>query len=123
MKTFGIGTISLALAVLIGAFGAHSLKGRIEPDMLTIFHTGQQYQVTASFALMLIGLAFRDKGQSLSTWLIAVGMVVFSGSLYALALTGTRIWGAVTPFGGIAMIVGLLVCGISALRKTPSPAA
>jgi uncharacterized membrane protein YgdD (TMEM256/DUF423 family) len=101
-----------AVAVVLGAFGAHALKAWLTPDMLAIYQTAVQYHFWHALALGLIGLlalhlpasgALRTAG-----WLMVVGLVVFSGSLYALALTGIRMLGAVTPFGGLAFIAAWL---------------
>jgi uncharacterized membrane protein YgdD (TMEM256/DUF423 family) len=101
-----------ALAVMLGAFGAHALKARLTPDMLAIYQTAVQYHFWHALALGLIGLLALNLPASgalrVSGWLMVAGLVVFSGSLYALALTGIRLLGAVTPFGGLSFIAGWL---------------
>ena len=101
-----------ALAVMLGAFGAHALKARLAPDMLAIYQTAVQYQFWHVLALALIGvLALHRPGSAalrLAGWLMLAGIVVFSGSLYVLALTGIRALGMVTPLGGVAFIAGWL---------------
>lgn len=101
-----------ALAVMLGAFGAHALKARLTPDMLAIYQTAVQYHFWHALALGLIGLLALHLPASVALraagWLMVTGLVVFSGSLYALALTGIRLLGAVTPFGGLAFIAGWL---------------
>jgi uncharacterized membrane protein YgdD (TMEM256/DUF423 family) len=94
-------------AVALGAFGAHALKGRLSPEALEIYRTGALYHLV--HAAVLVGVAgLRDRLRSarLTTALFAVGITIFSGSLYILALSGVRGWGAVTPFGGVALMAG-----------------
>ena len=101
------------LAVLLGAFGAHALKTRITPEMQAVWQTAVQYHgwhALAIFAVGLLILHFPDRaGLGVAGWLFVAGIVLFSGSLYALALTGVKSIGAVTPIGGIAFLVGWLV--------------
>lgn len=101
-----------ALAVMLGAFGAHALKARLAPDMLAIYQTAVQYQFWHVLALALIGvLALHLPGSAAfaaGRLAMLVGIAVFSGSLYVLALTGIRALGMVTPFGGLAFIAGWL---------------
>ena len=109
---FGLGCVSALVAVALGAFGAHALRGRLVPDMLTTFEIGVRYQMYHALALLAVALAHgRWPGASLSLagWLFVAGTVVSSGSLYALAWGGQRWLGAVTPFGGAALIAGWLV--------------
>jgi uncharacterized membrane protein YgdD (TMEM256/DUF423 family) len=97
-----LGALNAALAVAAGAFAAHGLRGRIEPRALEIFETAARYQMYHALAMILAGvLAARTAG-----WLFQAGIVVFSGSLYALALTDVTWLGAITPFGGLAFLVG-----------------
>ena len=104
--------LACAVAVVLGAFGAHALKARLTPDMLAIYQTAVQYHFWHALALGLIGLLALHQPASgalrTAGWLMVAGLVVFSGSLYALALTGIRMLGAVTPFGGVAFIAGWL---------------
>ena len=106
-----VGALSGALAVVAGAFGAHALRTRLSPELLQAFETGARYQMV--HALALVGLVpltrVRHAALGAVPWLFLVGSVLFSGSLYALSLTGVRLWGAVTPLGGIALIAGWLV--------------
>jgi uncharacterized membrane protein YgdD (TMEM256/DUF423 family) len=103
------------IAVAAGAFGAHGLRKRLDADLLAIFETGARYQMY--HALALFGAAWlisRDVAPARpAAWLLLAGIVIFSGSLYALALTGVRGLGAVTPIGGLCFLVGwaLLVWG------------
>jgi uncharacterized membrane protein YgdD (TMEM256/DUF423 family) len=104
-----LGCIFAFLGVAAGAFGAHSLKGRLDPQMLTVFETAARYQIYHSIALLLVGLAgyrFPTAELHLSGWLFAAGILLFSGSLYVLALTGVRWLGAITPLGGVAFLGG-----------------
>ena len=106
------------LGVAGGAFGAHSLKTILAPDMLAVFETGIRYQMYHALALLFVGLA-EERAGSLwirrAGWLFVTGIVLFSGSLYALSLSGIRGLGAVTPLGGVAFIAGwaclVLGCG------------
>lgn len=94
---------NVGLAVAIGAFGAHALKGKIADDLLTVFHTGQSYHLSMALAALLLSMFSRPFFAKATVGLL-VGTVLFSGSLYALALTGIRLWGAVTPLGGVTWI-------------------
>ncbi len=109
-RTFaGLGSISALIAVVAGAFGAHSLRQRIEPDLLAVFETAARYQMYHALALLAAAWASTAWGGAairLAGWLFVLGTFLFSGSLYALALTGSRWFGAVTPLGGLAFIAG-----------------
>jgi uncharacterized membrane protein YgdD (TMEM256/DUF423 family) len=110
-KTFLlIGAVLGFLGVALGAFGAHGLRSRLSPDMLMIFETAVRYQMYHVFALLLVAAAIAHAGQArlltISGWSFIVGILIFSGSLYTLALTGTTTWGAVTPIGGLGFLVG-----------------
>jgi uncharacterized membrane protein YgdD (TMEM256/DUF423 family) len=112
-----LGSASAFLAVVLGAFGAHSLKDHLTADMLDVFKTGVQYQMYHALALILVALLSKQmSNHSLlikSGWLFFIGIVLFSGSLYTLSLSGITILGAITPLGGLAFLVGwfLLVWG------------
>lgn len=96
-----------ALAVLTGAFGAHALKERLPADLLAVWNTGAHYHLVHSAVLLALGLVgARDARVRLPFLLIATGVVIFSGSLYALALSGIRPLGAVTPIGGVLIVAG-----------------
>ncbi len=101
-----LGAGFMFLAVALGAFGAHALKTRLTPDMLAIFETGVRYQVYHALALLLLAAV---RGPSKAGWCFTAGIVLFSGSLYLLALTGVRKWGAVTPIGGLLFLAGWLI--------------
>jgi uncharacterized membrane protein YgdD (TMEM256/DUF423 family) len=107
---FAAGSVFAALAVGLGAFGAHALKSRLPPDLLAVYDTAVRWHLAHALALLAVAWACaRWPGVTAITaggWLLAAGIAVFSGSLYLLALTGARTWGAVTPIGGVAWIVG-----------------
>jgi uncharacterized membrane protein YgdD (TMEM256/DUF423 family) len=96
------------LGVALGAFGAHALKSRLVPDMLAVWHTAVLYHLVHALALLALGLYAKITGTDILWGALgfAFGIVLFSGSLYALALTGIRPLGAITPFGGIAFLLG-----------------
>jgi uncharacterized membrane protein YgdD (TMEM256/DUF423 family) len=104
-----LGAIAGFLSVALGAFGAHALRKRLSPEMVEAFETGVRYQMYHALALLFVavGLA-RIDGWALrgAGWLFTAGIVLFSGSLYVLALTGVRWLGAVTPIGGLAFLIG-----------------
>ncbi len=107
------------LAVAAGAFGAHALRERLAPDLLAVFETGARYQLVHALLVVVVGL-FEDRGGrplAPAGLLLVIGTVVFSGSLYALALSGARLWGAVTPVGGLLQIAGWLVLAIRLARR------
>jgi uncharacterized membrane protein YgdD (TMEM256/DUF423 family) len=111
------GALSGAVAVAAGAFGAHALRGRLAPDLLAVYQTGAQYQAVHALALLASGyLAGRAPGPlaAAAGWLFLAGSILFSGSLYALALSGVRALGAVTPLGGVAFIAGWLALAAAA---------
>lgn len=105
-----LGSTSALLAVLLGAFGAHALKNKLSADMLAIFQTGVQYHFYHSLGLLAVGFIATQLPVSStlkwSGWLMFVGIVIFSGSLYLLSITGVRWLGAITPIGGVAFIAG-----------------
>ncbi len=115
-----LGAFSAMLSVMIGAFGAHALRARVTPDLLAVYHTGAQYHFYHSLGLLAIA-AFAARFPHIaalkwSGWLMVVGILLFSGSLYILALTGIRTFGAVTPLGGVAFILAWALLAVSALR-------
>lgn len=116
---FVLGCVSAGLGVAFGAFGAHALKARLTPDLLAIYEVGVRYQLTHALALLAVAWAVsRWPGGATSTagWLFVVGTLLFSGSLYALALTGVRGFGAVTPIGGVAWLAGWVCLAWSVWR-------
>lgn len=118
--------VFIALGALIGflgvgadAFGAHALTERLPPDRLTIFVTGARYHLLHALALVLVGVTlhlFPHRSIVVSGWAFCAGIVLFSGSLYALALSGVRVLGAVTPLGGLAFLAGWLMLAWGVLR-------
>ena len=104
-----IGALAAFLGVAFGAFGAHALRARLSPENLEVFGTGVRYQMYHAFAVLVVALALaRLDGWILRSagWLFTIGILVFSGSLYAVALTGVRTFGAITPIGGVAFLAG-----------------
>lgn len=105
-----LASLSGMLAVIFGAFGAHALKGRLDEYALGVFETAAQYHFVHSLALLAVGVIALSQPQTTmlksSGWLFTIGIIVFSGSLYLLSLTGLRWLGAVTPLGGLAFIGG-----------------
>ena len=110
-----IGALNAALAVAAGAFAAHGLKQRLEPRALEVFETAARYHMYHALAMILAGV-ITVRGASTAGWLFQAGVVLFSGSLYALALSDVRGLGAVTPFGGVAFLAGWLWLAWSAWR-------
>ena len=109
---FAIGCVSAVVAVALGAFGAHGLRARLGPDLLATFEIGVRYQMYHALALLAVGLALSrwpSSASVLAGWLFVAGTLIFSGSLYVLALSGLRWLGAITPIGGAAFIVGWIV--------------
>jgi len=108
------------LAVVLGAFGAHGLKAYMDANLLVTFETGVRYQMYHTFALLVVALAYAKwpgKGLIASGWLFITGIILFSGSLYVLSLSGMRSLGMITPFGGIAFLAGWLCLAWSVLKK------
>lgn len=116
-----IGAFSAALSVALGAFGAHGLKGHLPPEFLKAFETGVQYQFFHSLGLILTGIIVSSDNRRstlvLAGWLMLTGIVLFSGSLYLLSVTGIRGIGMVTPVGGVAFIVAWLLLAIGVRRQ------
>jgi uncharacterized membrane protein YgdD (TMEM256/DUF423 family) len=97
------------LGVALGAFGAHALKGKVDADMLAVFETGVRYQFYHALALLIVGWAcahWTSPAITAAGWLFVAGTALFSGSLYALALTGIKVLGAITPVGGVCFLAG-----------------
>ena len=119
-RTFlGIGALSGLTAVAAGAFGAHALKARLAPELLAAFETGARYQMFHALVLAAAAWAasrFPGSSAAWAGWLFLAGTVLFSGSLYLLALTGARWLGAVTPFGGLAFLAGWAALAWAAWR-------
>lgn len=117
---FALGALSAFVAVAAGAFGAHALKARVSPDMLAVFEVGVRYQMYHAFALFACAWAAQRWPGLLvgsAAVLFVAGTLVFSGSLYALAVTGARWLGAITPLGGLALLAGWLCLAGAALKS------
>jgi uncharacterized membrane protein YgdD (TMEM256/DUF423 family) len=119
------GAALMAIAVALGAFGAHALKARVAPEALALWQTAVEYHVWHALGLLATGLIMLQlpdaRALRLVAWLFASGILLFSGSLYGLALGAPRVLGVVTPFGGVAFIAGWAVLSIAAARaRRPS---
>jgi uncharacterized membrane protein YgdD (TMEM256/DUF423 family) len=105
-----IGAVFGFLGVTLGAFGAHALKSRLSPEMLAVFETGVRYQMYHTFAVLIVAAAIGHIGNArllvAAGWLFSAGILLFSGSLYVLALTSVGIFGAITPVGGVLFLIG-----------------
>jgi len=114
-----LGALSAFLAVAAGAFGAHALRARLSPDLLAVFETGARYQMYHALGLLAVAWTLTrwpSPWPGRAGWLFVAGTVLFSGSLYALALSGLRWLGAITPLGGLAFLAGWLCLAIAASR-------
>lgn len=117
-----LGAIAAGLAVVLGAFAAHGLRDKLEPRLLAAFQTGVEYQFYHAFALLAVGVLLLHAQPRQLLWAgggFALGIVLFSGSLYALAFTGLRGLGAITPLGGLSFIVGWALL-LAAIVRWPS---
>lgn len=113
-----VGSVAGFLAVALGAFGAHGLRARLSPEMLAVFETGVRYQMYHALAILIVGLVLgRFDGWMIrsAAWAFTAGIVLFSGSLYLLALTGVTVLGAITPIGGLAFLVGWGLLAVAAV--------
>jgi uncharacterized membrane protein YgdD (TMEM256/DUF423 family) len=117
---FGLGALSAMLSVAAGAFGAHALRKALSPEYLSVFETAARYQMYHALGLLAVGWAMTRWPGPLPLWAggsFVAGTVLFSGSLYALALTGTRWLGAITPLGGVAFLTGWVCLALAAMRR------
>ena len=114
------GGVAALLAVALGAFGAHALKGRVPPELLAVWHTGVEYHLVHALGLLAVGIVAIHLPDSAllrwSGWLMLAGIILFSGSLYVLALSGERWLGAVTPLGGLAFLAAWALFVTAVLR-------
>jgi uncharacterized membrane protein YgdD (TMEM256/DUF423 family) len=105
-----LASLSAMLAVAFGAFGAHALKGRLDDYAMGVFHTAVQYHFYHSLALLAVGILAVSQPQTTllktSGWMFFIGILIFSGSLYLLSISGVRWLGAITPLGGVAFLAG-----------------
>jgi uncharacterized membrane protein YgdD (TMEM256/DUF423 family) len=118
-KWLFIAALTGALGVILAAFGEHALNGRLSPTAISAFATGARYQLMHALAMGLAALAARGAAKPLAetaALLFLAGILLFSGSLYGLALTGIRTLGFVTPFGGLALIAGWITLALAALK-------
>ena len=114
------GAVFMALAVLLGAFGAHALKKVLSPDMLAIYKTGVEYQFYHALGLLLIGVIgfhIRSKYLRWAGLFTSIGIIIFSGSLYVLTLSGIKALGAITPIGGLSFVVGWIFLAIAIWKR------
>ncbi len=120
-----LGAVNGFFSVALGAFAAHGLKGRLTEQMLDVFEKGVDYQGFHAIALLATGLLLLQQPDSRALkWAAALflgGTLLFSGSLYLLALSGVSAWGAVTPFGGTAFLMGWVLLGIGVWRLERNP--
>jgi uncharacterized membrane protein YgdD (TMEM256/DUF423 family) len=116
-----LGSISGALAVLIGAFGAHGLKDKLCDQMLAVYKTGVEYHFYHTLALLGIGLLslhYKSALLTASGWSMVAGIILFSGSLYALSISGVKILGAITPIGGLFFIAGWVLLVLAVIKAS-----
>jgi uncharacterized membrane protein YgdD (TMEM256/DUF423 family) len=120
MNFISLGSLSAALAVILGAFAAHSLKSKISPESLATFQTGVQYHFYHSLGLIIVGIVNHITKTSTALtsagWLMLLGIILFSGSLYILSFTGVRSIGIITPIGGTLFIVSWVLLAIATIR-------
>jgi len=123
-KWTAVAAVLLALGVALGAFGAHGLRGRIDEYSMSVYERAVMYHFIHALGLLFVSLMPPRPGAPAATgglnwvaWLLVAGIVLFSGSLYVLAITGVRALGAITPFGGISFIAAWIVLAISSLRR------
>lgn len=133
MNAIALGAVLAGVGVAAGAFGAHGLEGRVEPRLLEVFETGARYQTIHALALVMVGLAQTSAIHSSSVgvaagskraawldragWLFVAGIILFAGSLYLMTFTNQRWLGAVTPFGGVAFLLGWVSFATAAVRS------
>lgn len=116
-----VGAVAALLAVALGAFGAHALRSKLDDKAMANYQTGVQYQMYHAGGLMVVGLLghWAIAGTLLlwAGWLFVAGVVLFSGSLYVLSVTGKKKWGMVTPLGGVAFIAGWALLAVAAATR------
>lgn len=121
MNWTAIGSVFLAFAVALGAFGAHGLKDRLSEYAMSVYEKAVFYHFLHALGLLIVGLLAKTAvisfaGANRVGWLLSIGIVIFSGSLYALAISGVRVLGAITPIGGIAFIAAWLMLAYEAVK-------
>jgi uncharacterized membrane protein YgdD (TMEM256/DUF423 family) len=117
-KTFVfVGALMGAVGVGLGAFGAHGLRGRLSPEMLAVFETGVRYHMYHALAILAVATLMPRldgaRAALIAGWSFTTGIVLFSGSLYALAITGVTTLGAITPLGGLAFLIGWIALAVA----------
>jgi len=115
-----LGAAFAFLAVALGAFGAHALKGSLSPHYLAVYHTATDYQMWHAIGLIIIGILYQQNPTNLlgkAGWFMLAGIIIFSGSLYALSLTGIKILGAITPIGGVAFLIAWLLLAYNSIKS------
>ena len=117
MNWSAVAAVLLALAVMIGAFGAHGLRGRLDDYSMGIYERAVFYHFVHALGLLVVSLLPRQSELAWVSWLLLAGIVLFSGSLYVLAVSGIRILGVVTPFGGLSFIAAWLLLAFATMRK------
>lgn len=120
---FLFSAISACFSVILGAFAAHGLKSKLSAQMIDVFQTGVQYQMTHSLAILMLVILYRVWPNQWLIWgamAMAVGIVLFSGSLYLLALTQIKWFGPITPLGGLCFIAGWICIIVAACQYKPS---
>jgi len=122
MNWIAAGAVLMALAVGMGAFGAHGLRNRLDAYSMSVYEKAVFYHFLHALGMLIVALLARTNaittaGQARAAWLLLTGIVIFSGSLYALAISGVRVLGAITPIGGIAFIAGWLLLAYEALLQ------
>jgi uncharacterized protein (TIGR03382 family) len=122
MNWTAVGAIGMALAVMLGAFGAHGLRGRLDAYSMDVYERAVFYHFVHALGLLIVPALAKTGQISESSanqvcWLLAVGVLIFSGSLYALATSGVRTLGAITPIGGVSFIAAWLLLAVALLRR------
>jgi uncharacterized membrane protein YgdD (TMEM256/DUF423 family) len=115
-------SVLLTLAVAIGAFGAHGLKAHLSTEMMQVYKTGVEYHFYHALGLLIIGVLSISMPSGLLNWsaiFLTVGLILFSGSLYILAVTGIKWLGAITPLGGLSFITGWVLLFVAVWKKMP----
>jgi uncharacterized membrane protein YgdD (TMEM256/DUF423 family) len=125
MNWIATGALLMAAAVGLGAFGAHGLRSKLDAYSMSVYEKAVFYHFVHAIGILLVALLARVNGismagQARTAWLLFAGILLFSGSLYALAVTGTRVLGAITPIGGLAFLAGWLVLAYESLRGRAS---
>ena len=120
LNWIGIAAINLAVAVALGAFGAHGIKSMVNAQQLAWWHTATLYLFIHALGLLMVGLLIRlNYATQTTAWLLQIGVIIFAGSLFAMTLGAPRWFGAITPIGGILMIAGWTWLAVTAFRIKP----